>query len=138
MSSKYHLCSKTASNATWLFALRVFLRPKAPSQAVKLNLHIELAGGFFTLSHTICSKSKVDHPRKIGVDQPKLLQELSRLTGAPCRKMIATLRTKCVHEVLYLGIAVVFWRFGVSASFGYDPPTRVKRINDFIGCIEDR
>lgn len=60
------------------FALRAFVRQTTPITEVKLNLHIELAVGFFTLSHTIRSKSKVDHPRKIPGWTTKITTRLVR------------------------------------------------------------
>ena len=113
-------------NATCFFSLRVFCETKSSNYGSETKFAHWAGCFFFTLSHTIRSKSKVP---------PKLLQDLSELSDAPCRKTIATLRTTCVREVLYLGIAVVFFAVFccVSASDGiqYDAPTRVKRINDF-------
>ena len=111
------------------------MRQKAPITEVKLNLHIELAVFFSHWVILFAANQRWIIPGRSRVEPPKLLQDLSELSDAPCRKTIATLRTTCVREVLYLGIAVVFFAdfCCVSASDGiqYDPPTRVKRINDF-------
>lgn len=114
-SSKYHLCSQTASNTTWIFALRVFCKTKSSNYGSETKFAHWAGSWFFHIELYYSQQIKGgSSPGRSRVEPPKLLQDLSELSHAPCRKTIATLRTKCVREVLYLGIAVVFWVFRVS------------------------
>ena len=111
------------------------MRQKAPITEVKLNLHIELAVFFHIESYYSQQIKGESSPEDPGLNHqnyyktcPSFQMHHVEKRLPPCEQHVSA---KCFTSALPLFFFAVFCCVSASDGIQYDPPTRVKRINDF-------